>query len=946
MATYSHLSTVSPTLPELSHDPRGIVLDDWADTLFATNESVEPGQTVSHVLTSLTSPQQPTHQYDLVEDDDYDQSQITPKLPHTAVLPETTNRPFRTASISRHLPMHNPVPDLQSLQGAYLKNVERLEDHAERISLAESMEEELERMKQEMKRSESLRRTSTDRHTRPRNTSQPVTSNLITTINAAARAGAVSSADLASPIASLHSPRHSVSQRMSRSNFSMLEPQLEGRPLDSTMTNDPPTHAAHPYAFDTASPRQSSHYERPTTADSRASNDTYRQAQNLFTDFDGTHRPALGEMDPSSRRVSLYAPPLARDSRAFKEPQPGEQMVYYPAPVPVMLNLPQRLSKMSWTDREKRRLQGLSNIPDEMRKSAIWLNGVSDTDVPKSRPTSMLPPQLRASAFFDQPSQTADVKLKHGSAVLTLDSILDAAAHAPVSAFTDHPIVGQLGQEVYGASPKKETKPDAKKRRSTLSNILTRRSSQNLNETLAGDGVDQDQEGIADRSLMPGEDEAADDGEQVDREEDDGEAEADQHQLGFLGAPTTLLAELQMRKAQQKLRNRTAANAFPNGMHSTLLELDVVAQLQQKARKQKHVALAWEDQEAIERENNDDEDVPLGVLFPEKNKQTYVNQHRPLGLMERKELEENEPLSSRRARLRGEPLQPVHQPDDVTPTVNLPMGDSGLEEQEEETLAQRRIRLAAQTDKKEQDVGDDVAVEPGVDAGELRQSHTTTPEVEETLGQRRKRLQEEREAAVRAGATLEPRTSMGDLLRAHPVGSREDAAPRTGALLGSTSVGPLVEQIQDNPARPTQLRQQSRYGIPPPYYPSQPLLGHGMQAGRFDMQYAGQALQTPPLPQYQAMPMPLMQPVDSFQPTSPFGASVYGMPGYNAAMTSGMVFGGGYPQMAMPTQYMMTGYGMNGMSTTQTPVYDVIGSGPPLDRVQRENIMKWRSNVT
>lgn len=256
MATYSHLSSVSPTLPELSHDPLDTAFEELANTLFTANGNIESKNNVSNVLKSLATSQHSTHNYDLVEEDDYEQSQITPKLPNTTALPETADIPLRTASISRHLPMHNPVPDLQSLQGAYLKNVERLEDHAERISLAESMEEELERIKQEMKHSESLRRTSTDLQTRPRNSSQASISNRITTINAAARAGALSSADLASPIGSLRSPRQSVSHRISRSNFSMLEPQLEGRPLDSTMTNDPPTHAAQPYAVDTASPRQ------------------------------------------------------------------------------------------------------------------------------------------------------------------------------------------------------------------------------------------------------------------------------------------------------------------------------------------------------------------------------------------------------------------------------------------------------------------------------------------------------------------------------------------------------------------------------------------------------------------------------------------------------------------------------------------------------------------
>src|SRR2546421_6837372 len=157
-------------------------------------------------------------------------------------------------------------------------------------------------------------------------------------------------------------------------------------------------------------------------------------------------------------------------------------MVYYPAPVPMMLNLPQKLSKEPTSRRERRRLQGISEIPDEMRKSAAWLQGESADRLGSSRSTQALvglPPQLRASAFFDQPAATQHVVVKEASAVATLDSILDASAHAPVSAFTDHPIVGNVGKEVYGkAKPqrKSETFEKAemkkKKRNSSFSNKL------------------------------------------------------------------------------------------------------------------------------------------------------------------------------------------------------------------------------------------------------------------------------------------------------------------------------------------------------------------------------------------------------------------------------------------------------------------------------------------
>ena len=88
-------------------------------------------------------------------------------------------------------------------------------------------------------------------------------------------------------------------------------------------------------------------------------------------------------------------------------------------------------------------------------------------------------------------------------------------------------------------------------------------------------------------------------------------------------------------------------------MHSTLLQLEAVAQKQSEHRRQRPVTLAWEDPDVHKHEEDEDEDVPLAVLFPEKA--NVPDQARPLGLMEKRELEESEPLSRRRARLRGEP---------------------------------------------------------------------------------------------------------------------------------------------------------------------------------------------------------------------------------------------------------------------------------------------------
>lgn len=1033
----SALTSTSPALPDFAFEDLAATLS-FADQQPTPSPPPPPQRAIPNVLESITGSQRSHHSaysYEVVEEDDYEQAQITPRLPKTMRhdSPYTTeDAPVRTASIGRHLPLHNPTPDLQSFQGAYVKNVERLEDSAERMSLAGSMEEELNKMKLDMRRSESLSRNA-QQHSIPGrkfSTSNSMTNSIIG-VNATARSGGYSpAAYITSPIGSVTSQRKAsqrAAARMSRqSNLSnpLPEPELEGRPLESAMVHSPPTHAVQPRtSTDSQRPLSSRasdyDHDRPGTS---ASNDTYRQAQNLFTDFDGTHFSPIEDDDDLSRRISLTHPPLARDATAFKEAQPGENMIYYPAPVPVMLNLPKRLSRGDWAQHEKRKSKVLSSMPVEARKSAIWLgNADSEADLEPEKParsSTHLPSQLRASAFFDAPGTQANVKLKHGSAVLTLDNILDAAAFAPVSAFTDHPIAGHLGKEVYGPESghkKKSSKADSK-RRSSLSNVLTgrkssagmsggRRGSQNLDNEV--DVPEDDLERAAERSIAPDEDELPEEEKEAtdsDEEESETEQPEPQHQLGFLGAPTTLLAELQMRKEQQKLRNRTAANAFPKGMHSTLLELDAVSQLQQRSRKQKHVALAWEDQEAVERANNDDDDVPLGVLFPEKDRQNHVNAHRPIGLMEKRELEENEPLSLRRARLRGEPFRPplptqLEHHEETAPVINPPNADEGDEEENEgETLAQRRKRmqeqkeaaaLAAQTQGPS--LADDIASQLGIDAEQIGGTKTPEVEVEETLGQRRKRLQAE---AQKQGAGLRGKTSMGDLLRANPIGSRNEqrqtsAESKVNLLMNRRDPSmPLVGHIQaaqpGSKALPSPNDEQPRQINVP--IPGQPLVGEGLSGATLPQHWPGRQQLPPPRPappvhtqtspnmnhgygQYQngfgnmqgMQSMPNLNMMGHQQMQYPYNHQnmsnmSLGMNNMGMAMNYNPAMVPGYGQMQMPSAMNMNmpmngmnmgmsmpmGYGMQNMNLSP---YDAIGMGPPLTNAQRNTIDQWRQSV-
>jgi hypothetical protein len=528
--------------------------------------------------------------------------------------------------------------------------------------------------------------------------------------------------------------------------------------------------------------------DRPTTS---GSGTTFEQAQAAFGDFDGVHcDPDAGDFAHQPEPEVHAAPPRPHPASAprpttYFDPTTGQQMLYYPAPVPAMLNLPPKLSKKpKAAGANARRAQVVSALPPKVpRQSQMWLpdpieglrtsnddapfmgellgsdesanqtsqsvgmeerpnvlaharhpseastihpppeqreirrpQRLTEVDKRKSHPITAdgMPPQLRASAFFDLPSQTPKIEVKDGSAMSTLDSLLDASAAAPVSAFTDHVFAGKLGAEVYGSEKKRKKKaaaaaavaatPEEKAKRRTLvkrsssgnllepsppdkpkrKTLVKRNSSANLldptsekkrasrfslfgpkhaddqsdeeNDDRPGSGrhsVDED-----DRSRSPSPNQLAPDA------DEETEEESEEEEPVYQGPPTTLLAELQLRKQQNKMRTRPLQQAYPDGMRSTLLELDAVAEVERKARHGKRVTLAWEDPAAVPRqEDEEDDDVPLGMLYAAKatggDRSTMdisalmSEVHRPLGLMERREMEENEPLSRRRDRLQG-----------------------------------------------------------------------------------------------------------------------------------------------------------------------------------------------------------------------------------------------------------------------------------------------------
>ncbi|KAI0192642.1 hypothetical protein EV127DRAFT_362462 [Xylaria flabelliformis] len=613
-------------------------------------------------------------------------------------------------------------------------------------------------------------------------------------------------------------------------------------------------------------------HNRPSTA---GSDGTFEQAERAFAEFDGAHCSPDADLEDSLNFQTLFASPTMEHSftpsptisrpigpptvrpKSYLNPETGQNMLYYPARVPMMLNLPQKLSKKPKAQaRDSRRSQALSMMPPENRQSsASWLpelhpepllnplgsmaNGSNPTlhsvskqsheeavdaedenqflvesqaqakesDNRRSRMSIMpnqrisqipdlgkLPPQLRASAYFELPPQVPTIQLKDGSATSTLDDILNASAKAPVSAFTDHAFAGSLGAEVYGTDKKRKShmksssiaELNESKNRSSIFHLrkpsaLSRHSS-SQEERLGPDSIgnNEEREQLT-RSI---------DGEAVQKAEDESEkSEEGEDEPTYNGPPTTLLAELQMRKQQQKLRTRPAASAFPNGMHSTLLEMDTVAEIERRARKGKKINLAWEDPNSNQADD-EDEDTPLGILLASKGQDTGLvgampGPPRPLGLMERRDMEDNEPLSVRRNRLQGREAGPMQR---MTLAGGLNLNNSTLrlpspqlrvvtpegDESEGETLGDRMRRLKSSDDSNPlpqhrpvssafstellSQLGDafkDEEAETKDASTDKGQGQVQPTEEEETLGQRRRRLQAEREAREREMARVQ-----------------------------------------------------------------------------------------------------------------------------------------------------------------------------------------------
>lgn len=694
---------------------------------------------------------------------------------------------------------------------------------------------------------------------------------------------------------------------------------------------------------------------------------------------------------PRQPRISSAERMSMAMSQSYQDPQTGQQMLYYPAPVPVMLKLPQKLSSApSSIARTKRRTQALSVLPEPARGNAIWLPDVLETEdaphlpendetqkleyVPQHQRMSMggrrvpqdaqhLPPQLRASAFFDLPMPEQVVELKEQSAVATLDSILDASAHAPVTAFTDHLIAGHLGAEVYGqvkAPPKgapnrgstanllsqEEKTP---KKRSSAFNILGRRKSSG--NVLDAETEKRRAEIIAD--IRAG---------KLIRDEDEEEAVASENEEvpeeeQYHGAPTTLLAELQLRKQQQKHRTRPLTTAYPNGLHSTLLQLDAVAQAEADSRKQKPVTLAWEERDVEEAEEaEDDDDVPLGLIYAKNaQKAQALDANRPIGLLERRDMEDNEPLSRRRDRLQGKvPLDRNSLMSVIPPPPPPPPEEEG------ETLGERLARLngeeeGAATDlPKARPVSGDFASEmlsqfggDLLDGDKDKSKELPTDEEEETLGQRRARLKAEAQArAEEVGAGADTPSPVADPYKRHSMANILHVHPQAGASAafhtGKPNTGLLGLNQRMGAARASTLNPPSRANA------------GGFKGGLYNDGQAGTAAPRIAAIQQQRAANNVFNTAALHQFPQPTLAGFGGYAPSPTATNPSMMFGGagGAYQQHVPMsmayipqmQNTMINMGMN-MNMNMGMGMGMAGQQMPLNQGQIDMVERWRQSV-
>lgn len=796
----------SPALSQQRHGFQQLPLD--ADSLGAGSH-LEPARAADDVsvgdLVSMIRSISPAS-YDIVEEDDDYEEPIEPKSNSPRRAPPPIDTTTITAAANPNIgqsqsrsassnvspdeptlrspisdtpvPLSHPTPGLQSLQGAYLGNVERLERSAEQMSAGTSdIASEIRKMDLEQKR-----RGSTA---------------------SVANSAIASNTNLQSPRGSVRSAAH-----MPSSQLALLTE--DGRDEESfrDQTQGVLVIPQPPPAMQYDNQYYPAHYdiERPSSA---ASGDTYQQARVLFSDFDGVHYVPQDKGQGLERQPSLARPPMAKRPKPYRT----ESMVYYPAPVPATLKLPPRLSDKPAPEQEKRRSHRLSSVFLGHRRSTP---GLSDR--------------------FAAPRGTDTTQ---SSPVATLDRVLDDSVHAPGVASSGDAYTSPRVHKTLHRRISSQGFPEQQKKRSSRSLFRFYRRSPSPGDRPGTSATGHLSQG---HLSQPAEAEVAEAHENTALQSDlfneqEGDSAGLEHSeediRDYMGAPNTLVAELEVRKHELKHRNRPAADRV--GLRSTLLQLDAVAQVQSEHRRQRPVTIAWDHPGAHNGDhdhNRDDEDVPLGMLFPEK---PYIPvEPRPLGLLEKRQLEEDEPLSRRRARIRGE--QAIDQPPSLSQrpsTVYLPdtLNPADPETgEEEETLAQRLKRLKAKN-RGSTAANSDFASEILAEISHLKDDGKEEEKApgEETLAQIRARLRQQEESkkpqSGRYANVPRSRRSMGSISLMRPVTAQRQSSHEVAS---HHTAPPYAQHVHAGSRMSLQQMPPNRGNPQPVGYPMQNAYGHGV----------------------------------------------------------------------------------------------------------------------
>ncbi|KAF3923797.1 hypothetical protein AA313_de0209526 [Arthrobotrys entomopaga] len=431
-----------------------------------------------------------------------------------------------------------------------------------------------------------------------------------------------------------------------------------------------------------------------------------------FDDFDGVH------FTRNSRSGDSILPNTSinegkRESRSTKEQSLSNDrgdLVYYPAPVPVMLNLPPKLSNARLQNQAqggheevRARRESLSSFRRSLALKASHSKAEASSLFDNILDATVVSPVLSVvshSVTNSKPPSGNNDHIRSASKLSFSGLRLEDSSSAPRSSAHLHqqPGIGDNGGDDIGTDKSNDDAAHDYDHVQNPDGILSHLK----HETQKTDFKSKikDCESVKDSGMITGDImESRSRASQYPHSnssctEGGGEAEAEGEGEGEGGrkddihfTPATLLAELESRKTQQRARTNKFSNDRDTRQMSTLLERDAIAEVKQKARKRGPVNLAWQaDKNAVEEE---EDDVPLGLLYAGKLSTRPNEVLRTPGLLAMREAEDNEPLRRRQERLKhlvkdSPDLQAVDTIDD------------------KETLGQRRSRLQAAQRQREE----------------------------------------------------------------------------------------------------------------------------------------------------------------------------------------------------------------------------------------------------